>query len=114
MTLHSRLKTDNKRILTEDMDSLTLYNAVGTSHTGKGRWTAPGMNFNPQGQPVASKVWSVGFHIDGFSIIADNANYKGWEAEFVDNQGITRRGVLNNPLVDYTLGYVVATLTDKK
>ena len=114
MTLFSRIKSDNQRILTEDMDDLTLYNAAGESHTGKGRWTNIGLGFTPQGQPIVSKKWSVGFHIDEFSAIADSANYKTWEGEFVDNQGNTRRGVLNNPFVDYTFGYVSATLTDKK
>lgn len=114
MTLFTRLKSDNQRILTEDMDPLTLYNAAGVSHTGTGRWTAPGMDFNPQGQPVASKKFSIGFHMDEFSSIEDDKNYKGWQGEFIDSQGITRRGVLNNPLVDYTLGYVVATLTEIK
>lgn len=114
MTLFSRLKTDNERILTEDMAALTLTNAAGASHTSKGRYTDPGMDFNPQGQPVASKKRTIGFHIDNFSAIADTKNYKGWKGEFVNNQGQTITGVLNNPLVDDTFGYVVATLTEIK
>ncbi len=114
MTLYSRMKNDNQRILTADMVALTLYNAVGASQTSKGRYTNIGLNFNPQGQPIASKKWSIAFHIDEFLTIADTANYKGWEGEFINNQGETIRGVFNNPFVDKTLGYVVAVLTDKK
>ncbi|MCK5613746.1 hypothetical protein KAR91_68410 [Candidatus Pacearchaeota archaeon] len=115
MTLFDRLKTDNQRILTEDMAPLTLFNTSGGSKLGRGRYTNPGLNFNPQGQPVASKKWSIAFHIDEFSEITGvNENYESWQGEFVNNQGETIRGIINNPFVDKTLGYVVATLTEIK
>jgi hypothetical protein len=94
------------------MISLKLYNASGTSLTAKGRITDVGMDFNPQGQPVASKKYSIAFHISDFSSIASaNENYKDWQAEFVNSESEIIQGRLNNPLVDKTFGYVVATLT---
>lgn len=118
MTLRSRLKTDNQRIIGgDDMDTLTLYNAAGTSHTAKGRITDVGLNFTPQGQPIAGKKWSVTFHISDFSdIISDTETetFEGWQGEFVNSEGETVQGRFNNPLIDKTLGYVVATLTKNK
>jgi hypothetical protein len=94
------------------MVPMKLYNSSGTSHIAKGRYTDVGMDFNPQGQPVASKKYSIAFHISDFSSIASsNENYKDWQAEFVNSESETVQGRLNNPLVDKTFGYVVATLT---
>jgi len=109
------MKSDNERILNKDMVELTLYNTTGESHTGKGRYTVVGLDLNPQGQMVASKKWSVAFHISSFSsIVMADENFKNWQAEFLNSENETVRGVLNNPLVDKTLGYVVATLTEIK
>ena len=115
MTLQDRLTADNQRILSEDMRALKLYNASSESQTATGRTTAPGMYFNPQGQPVASKKWTIGFHISEFSdITGDNEDYKNWQAEFLNSEGETVQGRINGPLVNKTFGYVVATLTENK
>lgn len=116
MSLFSRLKSDNRRILSsDDMHDLTLYDVSGNEYTGKGRFTAPGMTFNPQGQPIASKKWTVAFHMDSFTpTIGVTENFKGWEGQFLNSEGETIRGVFNGPLIDKTFGYVVATLNDKK
>ncbi len=112
MSLFDRLKTDNKRILSEDMREVTLYNATGSSCVGEGRFTAVGVTITPQGQMVATKKWSIAFHIDEFtSITGTDENYKNWQAEFLNSEGETVKGLFNNPMVDKTLGYVVATIT---
>lgn len=115
MTLYDRLKTDNQRILTGEMAALTLYNASAASKLATGRYTDMGFDVSPQGKMFATKKWSIAFHIDEFSSITGaDEDYKNWEGEFVNNQGEIIRGVFNNPLVDKTFGYVVATLTAKK
>lgn len=116
MTLFDRLKSDNSRILSgDDMQAVTLTNASGNSFTGTARITAPGMDINMQGLPVATKKYSVGFHIDEVStLMSENETFKGWQASFLNSQGETITGVFNNPLVDTTFGYVVATLTGIK
>lgn len=116
MSLFDRLKNDNRRILSgDDMRAVTLTNASGNSFTGTARITAPGMDINMQGQAFATKKYSVGFHIDAYSsIMATNENFKNWQASFLNSQGETVTGVFNNPLVDKTYGYVVATLTEIK
>ena len=116
MSLYDRLKSDNSRILSgDDMRAVTLTNASGNSFTGTARITAPGMDINMQGQAFATKKYSVGFHIDAFStIIGANENYKNWQASFLNSQNETVTGVFNNPLVDKTFGYVIATLTEIK
>lgn len=115
MSLYDRMKTDNQRILGDDMQDVTLYNAAGTSLTGKARVTAPGMDINLQGQAFPTKKYSVGFHIDNFSsLMTTNENFKNWKALFLNSQGETVTGIFNNPLVDKTFGYVVATLTEIK
>lgn len=112
MSLFDRLKTDNQRILGDDMQDVTLYNAEGDSLTGKARVTAPGMDVDIQGQAFASKKYSIGFHIDRFSsLMKEYENFKGWTAEFLNSQDETITGIFNNPLIDKTFGYVVATLT---
>jgi hypothetical protein len=110
------MKSDNEKILSgSDMGVLTLYDKDNSKYEGRGRWTNIGLDFNPQGQPVASKKWTIAFHIDSFSTITSaDETYKTWQAEFINSQGETIRGVLNNPLVDKTLGYVLATLTEIK
>ena len=116
MSMYDRLKSDNKRIVSgDDMQDVVLYNASSVSKAGKARVTSVGMDVNPQGLAFASKKHSVCFHISDFaSIAATNENYKGWKASFVNSEGETVTGFFNNPLVDKTLGYVVATLTSKK
>ena len=116
MSLYDRLKSDNQRIISgDDMQNVTMFNALGVSVAGKARVTSVGMDINMQGQAFATKKHSICFHISSFSSIASSTeNYKGWKAEFVNSEGATVSGFLNNPLVDKTLGYVVATLTDKK
>jgi len=115
MSLFSRLKTDNQRILSSDMGNITLYNASGTFKTGQGRWTHIGLTITPQGQLTNTKKWSVAFHIDDFSdIMGANENFENWQAEFVNSQGETVRGVFNGQQVDKTLGYVSTLLTEIK
>ena len=118
MTLRSRLTVDNQRIIGgDDMDVLTLYNAAGSSYTAKGRITDVGINFTPQGLPIAGKKWSVCFHIsDLSSIISDTETetFEGWQGEFTNSEGETVQGRFNNPMIDKTFGYVVATLTKNK
>lgn len=111
MTLFDRIKKDNQRILTNDMDNITLINPANISETGKGRWTDIGFGIDPQGLPFASKSYKVDFHIDNFSIITNaNETFKGWKASFVNNQGDTIQGTFNKPLVDKTFGYVSIVL----
>ena len=116
MGLYDRLKSDNARIVSgEDMQDVTLFNASGISAEGKARVTSPGMNISPQGQIVATKKNTVGFHIDNFSsIVGAGETFKNWQCQFLNSQGETVRGRFNNPLVDKTLGYVVVALTDIK
>jgi len=115
MSLFDRLKIDNKRILSVDMRDVTLYNSEGVSLSGQGRFTAIGMTINPQGQMVGTKTWTIAFHIEDFnSIMGTNESFKNWQAEFLDSEGATIKGRFNNPLVDKTLGYVVATLTKNR
>lgn len=115
MSLFDRLKTDNKRILSEDMREITLYNAAEESQSGEGRFTSVGVTVTPQGQMVGTKKWTIAFHIDEFtSITGTDENYENWNAEFLDSEGETIKGRFNNPLQDKTLGYVVATLTETK
>ena len=116
MSLYSRLKTDNARIISgDDMEDLTVYNSSSESLEIKARVTAVGMGINMQGQPVASKKYSVAFHLDEVStIMSAGETFEGWQASFVNSQGETVRGVLNNQFVDKTLNYLVATLTNIK
>ena len=117
MSFFDRLKSDNQRILgTEgEMHDVTLYNAAETSLAGQARFTSPGMNINMQGQPVATRKSTIGFHIDDFaSLMGENENFEGWKAEFLNSQGETVTGIFNNPLVDKTFGYVVVALTNIK
>ena len=116
MNFYDRLKADNKRILaSEDMCVLTLTNLSGTSYTGRGRITNPGMSFNPQGQPVASQKYSIAFNIESFEpvlTIADIANGgKGMRAEFINAVGESITGIANLLLVNKTFGHVEATLS---
>lgn len=110
------MKSDNRRMLSNsDMHDITLYDTTGNTYTGKGRFTAPGMYFNPQGQPVASKKWSIAFHLDSFTpTIGVTENFKNWQGEFINSDGETIKGVFNGQLVDKTFGYVVTTLTENK
>lgn len=117
MGFFDRLKTDNQRILgnEDEMRDITLYNADEDSLEGKARFTSPGMDINLQGQAFATKKNTIGFHIDDFaSLMGENENFKGWQAEFLNSQGETVRGRFNNPLIDKTFGYVVTALTDIK
>jgi len=115
MSLFDRLKTDNQRILGDDMQDVTLYNASASSLIGKARVTTPGMEINMQGLSVPTKKHTVAFHIDNFSsLMGTNENFKGWKAEFLNSQGETVTGIFNNPMIDKTLGYVVAALTEIK
>jgi hypothetical protein len=115
MSLFDRLKSDNQRILGDDMQDVTLYNAAGQSLAGKARVTSPGMDVSMQGQAFASKKNTIGFHIDNFtSLMTTNENFKNWKASFLNSQGETVTGIFNNPLIDKTFGYVVATLTELK
>lgn len=119
MSLYNRLKSDNARIISgDDMQDVVLYNASGASKTGKARVTSVGIDVNPQGLMFPTKKHSICFHISDFSTISvtpvTNENYKGWKAEFLNSEGGTVTGIFNNPLVDKTLGYVVATLTEIK
>lgn len=116
MGMFDRIKADNSRILSSgDMRDLTLYNASDMSKTGKGQFTNPGADYNPQGQMVASKKWTVSFNIGDFSeITSANESYKNWQAEFLNNNGETVRGRFINPLVSKTFNYVRTTLTEIK
>lgn len=110
------MKTDNSRILSGgDMQDVTLTNASGDILSGKARVTSVGMDINPQGFMKATKKHSIGFHIDSFlTIVSANENFENWQASFLNSQGETVSGVFNNPFVDKTLGYVVATITEIK
>jgi hypothetical protein len=114
--LYERLKSDNKRILGNDgMRSITLYNANSESQVGNARITNPGMSLNTQGFPIASKKATIAFHIEDFATItAANETYKGWQAEFLNSEGETIKGLINDIMIDKTMGYVVATLTKNK
>ena len=116
MSLYSRMKSDNARILSgDDMHDVTLSNLAGSSLEIKARITAPGMDINMQGLSVVTKKYSVGFHMDEvLTLMSENETFKGWQASFLNSQGETITGVFNNPLVDTTFGYVVATLTGIK
>lgn len=118
MTLFDRIQTDNQRIIGgSDMIVLTLYNAAGTSFTAKGRVADVGLNFSPQGQPIAGKKWSVTFHISDFSTLitdTETETFENWQGEFLNSEGETVQGRFNNPLIDKTFGYVVTTLTKNK
>lgn len=97
------------------MQDITLYNASNVSKVGKGRVTSVGLKFSPQGLPVAGKKWSVAFHTESFiSIMAAGERFEKWQAEFIDSQGNTIKGVFNEPLIDNTIGYVVTILTEIK
>ena len=113
MTLYDRIKSDNQRILTDEMGTLKLINKVGAEQTGKGRWTAIGMAFNPQGHPIASNSYKVDFHIDNFSTLISSSEetFKAWSAEFTNSTGQLITGTLENIMVDKTLGYVSAMIT---
>jgi hypothetical protein len=111
------MTSDNQRIVGgTDMHQLKLYNAAGTSQTAKGRVTQIGFDVNmATGQMFPTKKYSVGFHISDFSTITgSNENYKNWQGEFLNSEGETVKGRFNNPLVDKTFGYVVATLVEQK
>jgi hypothetical protein len=115
MGLFDRLKTDNQRILGDDMRDVTLYNAAGISLAGKARVTTPGMEINMQGLSVPSKKHTIGFHIDNFiSLMTTNESFKNWKASFLNSQGEIVTGIFNNPMIDKTFGYVVTTLTEIK
>ena len=116
MSLYDRMKSDNARIISgDDMQDVTLTNALGTSLTGKARVTSAGMDINMQGQTFPTKKNTVGFHISNFqSIVSENETFIKWQAEFLNSEGETVKGVFNNPLVDKTFGYVVAALTNIK
>jgi hypothetical protein len=116
MSLYDRLKSDNARILGgDDMQDVTLHNTSGTLLAGKARVTSVGMDVNSQGQMFATKKHSIGFHISDYvSIISSNETFSGWRATFLNSQNETVSGYFENPLVDKTLDYVVATLKEKK
>ena len=116
MGLFDRVKSDNSRILSsDDMRELTLYNANGRTQTGQGQFTNPGVFYNPQGQIVASKKWTIAFHISDFlEITGTNETYQDWQGEFINSNGETVRGKFNGPLVSKTFNYVRVQLTEIK
>jgi hypothetical protein len=97
------------------MRAVTVYNAEMESAIGLARITSVGMDINAQGQAFATKKHSICFHLNEFSeITSENETYKNWRASFLNSQGEAVTGIFNNPLVDKTFGYVVATLTEIK
>lgn len=115
MSLYDRLKTDNQRILGDDMQDVTLYNSSGSSLEGTARVTSPGMDINMQGQAFATKKNTVAFHMDDFSsLMKTNENFENWEAEFLDSQGNKVRGRFNKPMINRTLGYIETSLVQNK
>lgn len=114
--LYDRIKIDNARIVSgDDMRAVTVYNAEMESAIGLARITSVGMDINAQGQAFATKKHSICFHLNEFSeITSENETYKNWRASFLNSQGEAVTGIFNNPLVDKTFGYVVATLTEIK
>ena len=117
MSLYDRMKRDNKTILNNNfIVTLILTNASGDTQTGLGRFTNPGMVYSPEGLPGAGTKLSIAFHIDDFVDITatENENYEGWQAEFLNIQGETKKGLFLNPMIDKTYGYVVTTITSNK
>jgi hypothetical protein len=110
------MKRDNNRILSGgDMQDVIIYNSSGVSLAGKARVTSVGMDIDAQGQMFAVKKNSITFHISDFqSIMATGEKFNRWKASFVNSQNETVIGFFGNPLIDKTLDYVVATLTDIK
>jgi hypothetical protein len=107
------MKSDNQRILGGGlMKAVTLYNATGTSKTGRARITATTLQVSPQGQAINQRKWSIAFHIDDFSdITGASENYEGWRGEFLNSQGETVNGRFINQFVDKTFGQVTTNLT---
>ena len=118
MGLYDRMKSDNNRILSgSDMQDVTVTNALGVSTIPpiKARVTAVGMGLNMQGLPVVSKKYSVSFSLDEVvSLMSTSETFENWKASFLNSQSETVSGVFNNPFVDKTLNYLVATLTNIK
>ncbi len=116
MTFFDRLKNDNRRILSsDDMHDLILFDASNNQYTGKGRFTAPGMQINANGQMINTKKWTIAFHTDSFlPVITVTENFKNWQGQFINSEGETIKGVFNNQWIDKTFGYVVANLTENK
>lgn len=116
MGLFERLQNDNQRILgSGDMLPLALYNADGDMQAGYGRYTAPALGINPQGQPFVTEKFSIAFHIKDFSLICSvKESFTGWKALFLDSEGDTITGSFNGQMRDTTFGYVSTTLTGIK
>lgn len=117
MGFYDRLKTDNQRLLgsEDEMRDVTLYNSANESLSGQARFTSPGMDINMQGQVFATRKNTIGFHIDDFaSLMGENENFEGWQAEFLNSQGETVKGRFNNPLINKTFGYVEVALVNNK
>lgn len=76
MTFFDRLKNDNRRISSDDMHDLILFDTLNVQYTAKGRFTAPGMSINLNGQ-IAIQKWTIAFHPDSVTpAIAATENFK--------------------------------------
>lgn len=111
MSLFDRLKSDNNRMLIDDMLDVILTNSLGVSQTGKARPTAIGLGINQLGLPIAADKWTLAFNIIEFqSIVGENETFKNWQASWISATGKSILGKFNQIMVDDTLGYVSVTL----
>ncbi len=112
MSFYDRIKQASNRILSTDMQPLTLTNASNVSYIGQGRYTDIDFAINPQGQQVNGRQNTLGFSISEFeSITGTDETYKNWKATFLNSKGETMTGLFNNIFIDRTLDYVQVKLT---
>ena len=114
MSLYEKAKVDNKRILNQGLSAtITITNTVPAPASLKiqGRWTAINLTFDTDGRPISGSSYSVGFHIEDVrALMGTNENFKNWKASFIDNEGNTISGRLENPMNNQTLAYLHSTL----